>query len=169
MTNLEEFERGLVEAITGRGAHSASAELRCVPVTGALGVVRETALVWRALQLERQCPFTARLLRRMGCFEAVLVDYFSITAAWPDFEELSRDFLHSLRFDERALIRAVSQFELAALQAKAGRGEVFEILWDRDPDAVLSALQNDTQLPSAEEAGGYRVRMDPKSWSITRQ
>jgi hypothetical protein len=67
------------------------------------------------------------------------------------------------------LIRAVSQFELAALQAKAGRGEVFEILWDRDPDAVLSALQTGGALPEVESAGGYRVRMDPRSWSITRQ
>jgi len=168
MTNLDEIH-GLIDAITGRGAHSAAAQPRCVPVSGALGVVRETALVWRALQLERQCPFTARLLRRLGCFESVLIDYFAVTAAWPDFEELSRDFLHSLRFDDNALIRAVSQFELAALQAKAGRGEVFEILWDRDPDAVLSALQNNGALPAPATAGGYRVRMDPRSWSVTRQ
>lgn len=168
MTNLEEI-LGLTDVIAGRGPHSDSAEPRCVPVSGALGVVRATALVWRALQLERQCPFTSRLLKRLDCFESVLIDYFSVTAAWPDFEELSRDFLHSLRFDDHALIRAVSQFELAALQARAGCGDVFEILWDRDPDAVLSALQNDSALPAAETAGGYRVRMDPKSWSITRQ
>jgi hypothetical protein len=74
-----------------------------------------------------------------------------------------------LRLDETAPIRAVSQFELAALKVKAGSGEVFEILWDRDPDAVLSALQNDGALPVAESADRYRVRIDLRSWSIARE
>ena len=166
MMTLEDLERGLVDAIKVR---TASTPPRCVPVSSTLGVVRKTALVWRAFQLESQCPFTSRLLKRLGCFEAVTMDYFSHDAVWPDIEELSCNFLHSLRLDENALIRAVSQFELAALKAKAGCGEVFEILWDRDPDAVLSALQNDGELPAAESADRYRVRIDPRSWSIARE
>ncbi len=168
MMTLEDLERGLVDAIKGRTA-LVPPYSRCVPVSSTLGVVRKTALVWRAFQLESQCPFTSRLLKRLGCFEAVLTDYFSLNAPWPDIEELSRNFLHSLRLDESALIRAVSQFELAALKAKAGRGEVYEILWDRDPDAVLSALQNGSALPPPETIGRYRVRMDPRSWSILQQ
>jgi hypothetical protein len=168
MMTLEDLERGLVDAIKVRTA-SAPPDPRCVPVSSTLGVVRKTALVWRAFQLESQCPFTSRLLKRLGCFEAVMMDYFSHDAVWPDIEELSCNFLHSLRLDENALIRAVSQFELAALKAKAGRGEVFEIFWDRDPDAVLSALQNDSALPAAESADRYRVRIDPRSWSIARE
>jgi hypothetical protein len=168
MMTLEDLERGLVDAIKVRTAVT-SPYPRCVPVSSTLGVVRKTALVWRVFQLESQCPFTSRLLKRLGCFEAVMVNYFSHNAVWPDIEELSRNFLHSLRLDESALIRAVSQFEFAALKAKAGRGEVFEILWDRDPDAVLSALQNDTALPPPETADRYRVRIDPRSWSIARE
>jgi hypothetical protein len=168
MMTLEDLERGLVDAIKVRTA-STPPDQRCVPVSSTLGVVRKTALVWRAFQLESQCPFTSRLLKRLGCFEAVMMDYFSRDAIWPDIEELSRNFLHSLRLNENALIRAVSQFELAALKAKGGRGEVFEILWDRDPDAVLSALQNDSALPAAECADRYRVRIDPRSWSIAQE
>ncbi len=124
MMTLEDLERGLVDAIKVRTA-SAPPESRCVPVSSTLGMVRKTALVWRAFQLESQCPFTARLLKRLGCFEAVMMDYFSHDAVWPDIEELSCNFLQSLRLDENAMIRAVSQFELAALKAIAGRGEVF--------------------------------------------
>ena len=168
MMTLEDLERGLVDAIKVRTA-STPPDPRCVPVSSTLGVVRKTALVWRAFQLESQCPFTSRLLKRLGCFEAVMMDYFSHHGMWPDIEELSRNFLHSLRLDESALVRAVSQFELAALKAKAGCGEVFEILWDRDPDAVLAALQNDGALPAAETPDRYRVRIDPRSWSIARE
>jgi hypothetical protein len=168
MMTLEDLERRLVDAIRLRSA-SAPVPPRCVPVSSTLGTVRKTALVWRAFQLESQCPFTCRLLKRLGCLQAAMLDYFSFNPVWPDFEELSRNFLHSLRLDENALIRAVSQFELAALKAKAGRSEVFEILWDRDPDAVLSALQNDSALPPAETADRYRVRVDPRSWSIARE
>lgn len=168
MMTLEDLERGLVDAIKARTA-STPKYPRCVPVSSTLGVVRKTALVWRAFKLESQCPFTSRLLKRLGCFETVLMDYISLNAVWPDIEELSCDFLHSLRLDENALIRAVSQFELAALSAKAGSGEVFEILWDRDPDAVLSALQSDRALPAPESTDRYRVRMDPRTWSIVRQ
>jgi hypothetical protein len=168
MMTLEDLERGLVDAIKVRTA-STPPDPRCVPVSSTLGVVRKTALVWRAFQLESQCPFTCRLLKRLGCFEAVMMDYFSHNALWPNIEELSRDFLHSLRLDPDVMVRAVSQFELAALKVKAGRGEVFEILWDRDPDAVLSALQNGSVLPAAEGADRYRVRIDPRSWSIARE
>jgi hypothetical protein len=168
MMTPDDLERGLVDAIKVRTAGTPPYQW-CVQVSSTLGVVRKTALVWRAFQLESQCPFTSRLLKRLGCFEAVMMDYFSNDAVWPDIGELSRNFLHSLRLDENALIRAVSQFELAALKAKAGCGEVFEILWDRDPDAVLSALQNDSALPAAETADRYRVRMDPRSWSIARE
>jgi hypothetical protein len=168
MMTLEDLERGLVGAIKD-GTASIPPDLRCLPVSSTLGMVRKTALVWRAFQLESQCPFTSRLLKRLGCFEAVMMDYFSHDAVWPDIEELSCNFLHSLRLDENTLIRAVSQFELAALKAKAGRGEVFEILWDRDPDAVLSALENGSALPAAERLDRYRVRIDPRSWSIARQ
>jgi hypothetical protein len=168
MMTLEDLERGLVDAIKVRTAVT-SPYPRCVPVSSTLGVVRKTALVWRVFQLESQCPFTSRLLKRLGCFEAVMLGYFSHHGVWPDIEELCRSFLHSLRLDENPLIRAVSQFEWAALGAKSGRRDVFDILWDRDPDAVLSALQHDSVLPPAESADRYRVRIDPRSWSIARE
>jgi hypothetical protein len=99
-------------------------------------------------------------LKRLGCFDALLAGYFSVNATSPYVEELSRDFLRSLRLHDDSLVRAVSQFELASLQTKAASDEVFEILWDRDPDCVLSALQNECELRAAEEKGLYRAYVD---------
>jgi hypothetical protein len=160
MTDLENLQSGLLDLIKCRGIAPNTPYLRRVAASAALGVVRETALFWRAYQLESQCPFTSRLLKRLGCFDALLAGYFSVNATSPYVEELSRDFLRSLRDHDSALIRAVSQFEYAVLQAKAGSGEVFEILWDRDPDRVLLALQNESELPAAERNTLYRVYID---------
>jgi hypothetical protein len=160
MMSLEDHQRGLLNLIKSRGAAPTDAYLRQVAASPGLAVVRETALFWRAFQLQSQCPFTCRLLKRLGCFEALLADYFSMNSTSPYVEELSKDFLRWLLFHDNALIGAVSQFEYAALQAKADSGEVFEILWDRDPDSVLLALQNDSELPGTEESCTYRVRID---------
>jgi len=159
MISLEDLQSGLLGLIKSRGVDPTHSYSRHAAASRGLGVVRETALFWRAFQLQNQCPLTCRLLARLGRFEPVLADYFSCNATSPFVEQLTADFLRWLRHQDDELIRAVSQFELAALQDSEA-GEVYEIFWDRDPDRVLLALQNGSELPAAEKNARYRVRVD---------
>ncbi|MGA8287686.1 MAG: hypothetical protein WB950_03230, partial [Acidobacteriaceae bacterium] len=78
----------------------------------------------------------------------------------PFVEELSSDFLHSLRAHPDPLLRAVSQSERALLQCKAGSNDAVEIIWDRHPDRVFQALEDGSELPPVEAEGIYRLRID---------
>jgi hypothetical protein len=60
------------------------------------------------------------------------------------------------------LVRAVSQFEAAVLETKSGSMDVFETIWDRDPELVILALDGKRELPRAEESIRYRVQIGGK-------
>jgi hypothetical protein len=122
-------------------------------------MVREIALWWRIAQVEAQCPFTARLLRRLDLLEAATTDYFCQNATSSFVEELSRDFLRAQRAHEDPIVRAVSQFEYGLIEAKAGSAETFEVRWDRHPSNVLTALENGWALPPREFGWIYRMRI----------
>jgi len=159
MTQLELQQRGLLDLVKSRGASQDDPYLQLVADSRELAMVREIAVWWRVFQLEAQCRFTPRLLKRLGCFDALVTAYFNNHATSPFIEELSRDFLSSLRIHHDPLIRAVSQFELAFLETRAGSAEAFEILWDRHPDLVSLALENGTELPAPEPESCYRMRI----------
>jgi hypothetical protein len=160
MTRLELQQRGLLDLIKGRGAPPDDPYLRRVAGSRELAMVREIAIWWRAFQLEAQCRFTSRLLKRLGCFDALVMTYFNNNPTSPFIEELSRDFLSSLCTHHDRLIRAVSQFEYAFLKAKGGSADTFEILWDRHPDLVFLALEKSSALPAPELGCLYRMRID---------
>jgi hypothetical protein len=117
------------------------------------------ALWWRALQLEANCRYTSRLLKRVGCFDATVAEYFRSNSTSPFVEELSEDFLHTLRSHPDPLISAVSALERALLRTRDGSDEIREIVWDRHPDRVIEALQNGSALPAAEGGSEYRMRV----------
>jgi hypothetical protein len=121
-------------------------------------MMRKIAVWWRTFQIESQCRLTSRLLKRLGCFEALVADYFNKNVTSPFIEELSRGFLRSLRLHDDPLVRAVSQLEYAALNAQAGLPEASEILWDRHPDVACLAIENGGELPAPEPDCLYRVR-----------
>ncbi len=160
MTQLEAHQRGLLDLIKSRGDPSDDPYLRRVAGSRELAMMREIAVWWRALQLETQCYFTSRLLKRLGCFDELIVTYFNRNATSPFVEELSRDFLAWLCSQQDPLIHAVSQFEHAFLEARAGSEEAFEVLWDRHPDLVFRALEDGGNLPVPEPGHVYRMRID---------
>jgi hypothetical protein len=172
MTRLELQQRGLLDLVKNRGATPDDPYLRRVADSRGLAMVREIALWWRAFQLEGQCRFTSRLLKRMACFDALIAGYFNNNATSPFIEELSRDFLTSLRVHDDGLIRAVSQFEYAFLEVRAGSAGTFEIVWDRHPDLVFLALENGSELPIPEPGSRYRMRIGrdvPRTIACTRE
>jgi hypothetical protein len=172
MTQLERQQRGLLDLIKNRGVPPEDPYLRQVANSRELEMVREIAIWWRAFQIEDQCRFTSRLLKRCECFEDVVVTYFNNHRTSPFIEELSQDFLNSLVDDPDWLIRAVSQFELALLKVRAGSAECFEVLWDRYPENVILALEESSRLPPPESGCVYRMRIGrdlPRTVVCTRE
>ena len=84
---------GLLALIKGRGAPPDDPYLQRVAGSRELAMVREIALWWRTFQLEAQCRFTSRLLKRLGSFQALVAAYFDNNATSPFVEELSLGFL----------------------------------------------------------------------------
>ena len=157
MTQLELQQRGLLDLLKKRGSPPDDPYLRHVQVSRELQVVREIAIWWRTFQLQVQCRFTARLLKRLGSFDAAVVAYFDNNATSPFAEELSRGFLSFLRSHDDLLVSTVAQFEHALLQARAGLPGQFEIVWDRHPDQLFLALEKGCELPSPEAGCFYRM------------
>ena len=125
MTQLERQQRGLLDLIKNRGVPPEDPYLRQVANSRELEMVREIAIWWRAFQIEDQCRFTSRLLKRCECFEDVVVTYFNNHRTSPFIEELSQDFLNSLVDHPDWLIRAVPQFELALFESTGRLGRMF--------------------------------------------
>lgn len=159
MTQLELYQRGLLDLVKRRGVAPEDPYLRRVAESREIAVVREIAVWWRVFQIEAQCRFTSRLLKRLGCFHEVVTSYFNRNRTSPFVEELSRDFLSSLSVHETRLIRTVAQFEYAFLEVRSGCADDFEIIWDRHPDLVFRALDNGTELPPPEPEFVYRMRI----------
>jgi hypothetical protein len=157
---LEAHQRGLLDLIKNRGVSPVDPYLRQIQGSAQLAMLREIALWWRMFALEAQCRFTSRLLKRFGVFQETVAFYFDNHPTSPFVEELSVDFLRSLRAHPDPLLRAVSQSERALLQCKAGSGDAVEILWDRHPDRVFQALEDGGGLPPVEEGSIYRLTID---------
>ena len=159
MSSLELHQRGLLNLVKNRGGAPGDPYLELVANSRELAVVRKIALWWRAFALEAQCRFTARLLKRLDCFDALVKHFFDQNATSPFIEELSADFLGSLCEHENRLIRAVSQFELAILKVRAGSADAYEIAWDRNPDRVVVALKTGSELPAREPGCRYHMQV----------
>jgi hypothetical protein len=130
MIGLEAYQRGLLDLLKQRGPAPADAYLRRVADSRELAMLRGIAMWWRVFQLEAQCRFIARLLRRLGCFDESVLSYFNRNNTSPFVEELSRDFLRFLFTHPDPLVRSTSHFEYALSQVLTGSAERFEILWD---------------------------------------
>ena len=159
MTPLEIQQRGLLDLIKSRGDPPADAYLRSVAGSPQLAMLRTIALWWRAFQLEAQCPFSSRLLKRLGRFDAMVAAYFDHHATSPFVEELSLNFLVLVSADTDPLVRSVALFEYALLEVRAGSSETFEVQWDRHPDLVVRALMDGSEIPAPEPEHLYRMRI----------
>ena len=159
MTLLERHQRGVLALIKNRDIPISDSYLERVAGSPGLAMLREIAIWWRALQLEAQCRFTSRLLKRLSRFDEMVLAYFNNNPSSPFIEELSRDFLDWLKSDRESLVRAVSQFELAFIQARAGASNSVEIEWDRHPDLVILALDTGSELPAEDTQFTYQMQV----------
>jgi hypothetical protein len=160
MQTLEEQQHALLDLIKGRGGEPPDDPyLAEVVRSPGLAMVREIALWWRALPLTVQCRFTSRLLKRMSRFDEAVAAHFRAHATSNFVEEFSRHFLHMLASQSDPLLAALAQFEYALMEARDGSSESFEICWDRDPDAVILALEQHGTIPSPDPDWTYRMHV----------
>jgi hypothetical protein len=111
-----------------------------------LALAREVVLWWHAFRVERYCPLTSGILKRLDLFEPAVEQVFCTTALSHFIEETGSAFLGAMREHPHPLVAAVTQFEEALLRVKLGDRKEYRIVWDCDPRAVLEALVNDTAL-----------------------
>lgn len=161
MSKLEQRQRGLLDLMKSRGEVPRDPYLQRVAQSRELAMLRKIAHWWNAVSLASQCRLTARLLKKLGCFDAVVADYFNRNATSPFVEELTLGFLASLHDHSDPLIRATSQFELALARIRGGSPQACDVEWDRNPDRVFLALDSGGDLPAPEPGARYRMQVSP--------
>ena len=160
--DLREQQRGLLRLLKKRGTVTADDEyLLRVSRSDELGLAREIAVWWRALGIERNCPQTSLLLKRLGRFEPTVESFYCEHSTSPYMEEMARQFLLSLSSDSDPLLAALASFELACTRLAAGEDGEFVINWDRDPNQVFQALQSNGALPAPD--GNHVVKLSRQS------
>jgi hypothetical protein len=121
-------------------------------------MVSEIALWCQRLQIESQCRYTSRLLKRLDIYEAEVKKFFECNSASPYLEKLTTGFLRTLTRHADPLVASVAKFELASLaineSVKRSR-----IVWDRNPEATFQALEQLTELPPAEQGHFYSMEL----------
>ncbi len=152
MMDLEEQQRTLLALIKKRllEPNGIDEYLQRVAASEQLALLREIALWWRALGIERNCPLTAQLLKRLGRFELTVEGFYCRYATSPYMEEMAMQFLETASADSDALVRAVAGFELAMLRLAQGDTRSFVIEWDRDPAAALMSIRSGNPLPESD-------------------
>jgi hypothetical protein len=157
MLSVAEQQEALRAILRGRPVETQGDPwLSDVAKSKGLGILRDTIAWWQKFQIEMQCRYTSRLLKRKQIFAECLAACFQQCTAAPSIEELGTQFLTWLAGHEDGLVRAMAAFELACLNPQS-RNATIE--WDRDPSRVLLALDQFTGLPPAEPGARYVMRI----------
>jgi hypothetical protein len=112
MLTLEQQQRGLLALIRHRPTPvdlNSDPWLEEVASSAGLKMVHAIALWWQRFQIEWQCRYTSRMMKRLGCFDSYLADYFRERSAPRSIEELSVQFLASLEDHDDPILRAVAR------------------------------------------------------------
>lgn len=133
-----------------------------------LAMTREIASWWLRFQIESQCIFTSRLMKRMGCYETYIDGHFCCNPTPPAIEELARQFLSSLASHPDPLLGSIAAFELECLTPSATQQNPAIIHWDRNPHPALDALTRGTELPAPEPGVKYILIIGPKDPIVPR-
>jgi hypothetical protein len=173
MLNLAQQQQGLLAILQGRTAEAESDPwLDSVTQSRGLGLLREIASWWQQFQIEWQCRYTSRLMKRMGCFADYVTAHFRENPTPPSIEELTTQFLSSLQNHQNPLLRAVAAFELACIAFTDNPEYSATITWDRNPEQVMKALDSFEPPPESEPGTRYVLQIGaefPGSVSCVRE
>jgi len=168
MSRLATQQRAVLAMLKNRPCDASGDDwLMLISQSRELVMLREIARWWRQYQVAGQCRFTTLLLKRTGRFEEAINRYFEADCTSPYMEEMARGFLKTLGAHGDELLRQVARTELGLIEAKQGRRT--DVDWDRHPDMVFAALDNNTEMPSRDEHYDYHLTIDQALRCIRRR
>jgi hypothetical protein len=160
MLSLAEQQQCLLAILQGRPVDTNDdAWLESVTESRELILLREIASWWQQFQIEWQCRYTSRLMKRMGCFPEYVAAHFRENPTLPSIEELTTQFLSSLQNHQNPLLHAVAAFELACIAFADNPELTATINWDRNPEQVMKALNSFEPLPELEPGTRYVLQI----------
>lgn len=113
------------------------------------------AIWWCGFAVESTCPWTARLLKKMGSFEACVGAFHRGRNVSPYVEKAGEQFLFQMSASREPLVFAMARLELALMRVKQGSADEYLVEWDRNPELVFRALRSGGGLPPAEQDVRY--------------
>jgi hypothetical protein len=161
MLTLEQQQLGLLAILRDRTAEPPSDPwLKRVTKSDGLKMIHHIAGWWQRFQIEAQCRYTSRLMKRLGCFEQYVEEYFNIHPTPPSIEELTSQFLSSVKQNGDPLLSSVAHFELACLRLNEETANTETVIWDRDPSEVLLALERFESLPGPKPKARFVMNLN---------
>jgi hypothetical protein len=162
--DLATQQKQLLGLIKGTYTATAGDDAYILKVAGSpqLAMVREIALWWRQLSLEKYCILTSRMLKTIGRFDELVGRFFASTGACPFIEDEGERFLQFVTTESmspalNAIQTAMARFELSLLSAKRGEAGEWTIDWPCHPGTVLNALLSNDGDATENVAGNYRT------------
>lgn len=151
MSTLAEYQKHMRNMLKGRSGPPAGDEhLALVARSPGLALLREISVWWRTLAVESYCPWTSRLLNKLGIFAGCVESFYCSQNVSPYVEKAGEQFLTTIGEHPQPLVAALARFELAILKVKRGDTREYCVEWDRNPDTVFASLLSGGDLPLAE-------------------
>jgi len=161
MSTLAEYQKTMLSLIKGRAG-----ALETMPVmtdqhlielarSRGLGLLREVAVWWRGFAVESACPWTARLLKKLGSFQSCVEAFYREQNVSPYVEKAGEQFLFKMSASPEPLVFAMARLELGLMRVRQGSPDEYLVEWDRNPELVFQALRSGSELPAEEPGTRY--------------
>ncbi len=155
--DLAAYQASMKALLRGEQPRSADAHVREVARSAQAEVAREVVAWWHAWRIERYCPLTSALLKRLDLFEATVAADLRRSGPAHFIEITGSRFLAAMHDHPDPLVAAVARFEDAMLRAKLGDEAEYRVAWPCDPRPVLNALVQGTPLETAPAPGAWTI------------
>jgi hypothetical protein len=110
-----------------------------------------------AAERASRCPWTVRLLKRLGKFQSAVEGWRQGQSVSPFAENAGEQFLFKMSASHDPLVAAMARLELALMRMIEGSTDEYLVEWDRNPEALFQALRSGAELPPPEPGVRYRT------------
>lgn len=126
---------------------------------GSIDRIRQIATWWRKQQISRYCPLTYKALARLGQIDNEITAFYESQTVSVYIEQAGLAFLGFVQHRYAGLLNTVSQFEQAVIETRTLQCLYKEVVWNVDPEPILSYLTSDEPVEDQDVARGqYRTR-----------
>ena|SRR5215472_5123186 len=158
MQTLAEYQKNMLALLKGRPMPVIPDQhLAELAKSRGLGLLREIAVWWRGFAVESACPWTARLLKKLGNFEPSVEAFYRGQNVSPYVEKAAEQFLFVMSASLDPLVFAMARLELALMRVRQDSADQYLVEWDRNPELVFLCLRSGGELPPREPDVTYRM------------